>query len=133
MRRTIDIVRLEQTLTEVFDDRYISVREQLHIDQCSDPFDEARLIEDAAVATEQLDTAWQHRRQAQAAFERLKAGRYGVCASCGREISEARLSAHPVAIRCLRCEQIYEAFRGNGENVDSKSIRKWLDTAPDAA
>ena len=123
MRRTIDIVRLEQTLTEVFDDRHTSVREQLHIDQCSDPIDEARLIEDAAVATEQLDTAWQ----------RLKAGRYGVCASCGREISEARLNAHPVATRCLRCEQIYEAFRSNGDNVDSKSIRKWLDKAPDAA
>ncbi len=111
MRRTIDTVRLEQALTEAFDDRHTSVRKQLHIDQCSAPIDEARLIEDAAVATEQLDTARQHRRQAQAVFERLKAGRYGLCASGGREISEARLNAHPVATRCLRCEQIYEAFR----------------------
>ena len=133
MRRTIGTARLEKVLTEAFDDRHTSTRERLHIGPCSDPIDEARQIEDAAVATEQLDTVWQNQRQAQAAIERLKAGRYGVCASCRREISQARLDAHAIATRCLRCEQVYEAFSGPGENVDSKSIRKWLDTAPDVA
>ncbi len=133
MRRTIDTARLEKMVAEAFDDRHTSTRERLHVDPCSDPIDEARQIEDAAVATEQLDTVWQNQRQAQAAIERLKAGRYGVCAGCGREISQARLDAHPIATRCLRCEQLYEAFSGPGETVDSKSIRKWLDKAPDAA
>ncbi len=133
MRRTINTARLEKMLAEAFDERHERVRERLHVDPCSDPIDEARQIEDAAVVTEQLDTVWQNRRQAQAAMERLRAGGYGVCASCGREISQARLDAHPVATRCLRCEQVYEAFSGPGDAVDSKSIRKWLDTAPDAA
>ena len=133
MRRTIDTVRVEKMLTEAFDKRHERVRERLHVDPCSDPIDEARHVEDAAVATEQLDTVWQNRRQAQAALERLRAGGYGVCASCNREISPARLDAHPVATRCLRCEQVYEAFRGPGVAVDSKSIRQWLDKAPDAA
>ena len=133
MRRAIDADRLEKMLTEVFDERHERVREQLHVDPCSDPIDDARQIEDVAVATEQLDTVWQNRRQAQAAIERLRAGGYGVCANCGREISQVRLDAHPVATRCLRCEQVYEVFSGSGNDVDSKSIRKWLDTAPDAA
>ena len=133
MSRTIDTTRLDKMLTEAFDERHERARERLHVDPCSDPIDEARQIEDAAVATEQLDTVWQTRRQAHAAIERLRAGGYGVWASCGREISEARLDAHPVATRCLRCEQVYEAVSSSGDDVDSKSIRKWLDTAPDAA
>ena len=69
MRRTIDTVRVEKMLTEAFDERHERVRERLHVDPCSDPIDEARHVEGAAVATEQLDTVWQNRRQAQAALE----------------------------------------------------------------
>jgi DnaK suppressor protein len=32
-------------------------------------------------------------------------GRYGLCESCGAEISDARLSAMPFALRCTHCEE----------------------------
>jgi RNA polymerase-binding protein DksA len=39
------------------------------------------------------------------ALRRLDTGRFGVCESCGEEISEARLKALPWARLCLNCAQ----------------------------
>ncbi|HEY6297265.1 MAG TPA: TraR/DksA C4-type zinc finger protein [Streptosporangiaceae bacterium] len=38
-----------------------------------------------------------------AALDRLRAGRYGVCASCGQPIGADRLAARPAAPTCIRC------------------------------
>lgn len=38
-----------------------------------------------------------------AALERLGAGTYGVCESCGEKIAEGRLEARPVARTCITC------------------------------
>ncbi|GAC1363351.1 MAG: TraR/DksA C4-type zinc finger protein [Actinomycetota bacterium] len=37
------------------------------------------------------------------ALERLQAGSYGRCASCGRKIAPERLAARPVAQHCVGC------------------------------
>jgi RNA polymerase-binding protein DksA len=37
------------------------------------------------------------------ALQRLDAGEYGSCVSCGREIHQARLEAYPYAERCIDC------------------------------
>ena len=42
------------------------------------------------------------------ALRRMEAGSYGDCASCGGEISEARLRALPFARRCKDCEELRE-------------------------
>jgi RNA polymerase-binding protein DksA len=39
----------------------------------------------------------------EAALTRIDLGTYGVCASCGEEISDARLEAVPYATRCTDC------------------------------
>jgi DnaK suppressor protein len=39
------------------------------------------------------------------ALHRLDTGRFGVCESCGEEISEVRLNALPWARLCLQCAQ----------------------------
>ena len=39
------------------------------------------------------------------ALARIDEGCYGLCESCGAEISEARLCAMPFALRCTRCEE----------------------------
>ena len=41
--------------------------------------------------------------QLDAALQRLADGRYGICQSCGEEISAARLESIPYASRCTRC------------------------------
>lgn len=39
----------------------------------------------------------------QAALERFENGTYGVCASCGEAIGQARLETIPEATRCVNC------------------------------
>ena len=49
------------------------------------------------------------------ALERLNNGDFGVCEECGREISEERLKARPMAvlsIRCKRKQEIGEKIKG---------------------
>jgi DnaK suppressor protein len=42
-------------------------------------------------------------RQIRGALKRIEDGRYGVCATCGRAISAARLAAVPTAVTCVPC------------------------------
>lgn len=41
--------------------------------------------------------------QIKAALERIAAGTYGECATCGKEIAPARLRAVPHAPQCINC------------------------------
>jgi RNA polymerase-binding transcription factor DksA len=49
-----------------------------------------------------------------AALGRLEAGGYGICASCGREIPEARLLATPTVQTCMQCQERIEKEHGTG-------------------
>jgi DnaK suppressor protein len=44
----------------------------------------------------------------QAALEKIEAGEYGACVSCGEEIGLARLRARPVAELCIDCKSEQE-------------------------
>jgi len=43
------------------------------------------------------------------ALERIDDGTYGICESCGEEISEKRLRARPVTTLCIDCKKRQEA------------------------
>ena len=43
-------------------------------------------------------------RKIKEALQRIDDGEYGVCSSCGEEISEKRLIARPVATHCIDCK-----------------------------
>ncbi len=47
-------------------------------------------------------------REIAAALGRIRDGAYGWCVSCGQEIAAARLEAQPTAVRCLRCQSVFE-------------------------
>jgi DnaK suppressor protein len=51
------------------------------------------------------DRNQQHLAQVEAALERLVAGTYGACASCGRSIVPERLEAIPWAALCIDCQR----------------------------
>lgn len=72
-----------------------------------------RVQEEAAeVALTALDE--QGRREIEeirAALGRIDEGTYGVCAACGEDISPARLSAMPMARRCVPCQERLEHRR----------------------
>ena len=44
----------------------------------------------------------------QAALARIDAGTYGSCDTCGETISMARLTAMPMARRCVACQERLE-------------------------
>ena len=44
----------------------------------------------------------------QAALARIDAGTYGICDTCGETISAARLTAMPMAHRCVACQERLE-------------------------
>jgi len=69
-----------------------------------------RVQEEAAeVALTALDE--QGRREIaaiQAALARIDTGTYGICDTCGETISAARLTAMPMARRCVACQERLE-------------------------
>lgn len=50
-------------------------------------------------------------RRIAGALRRIEKGNYGICVSCGREISEKRLEAIPDAALCLECKRRRERDR----------------------
>jgi RNA polymerase-binding protein DksA len=44
-------------------------------------------------------------REIDAALERIDAGTYGTCMSCGKPIPEERLDAVPYAVLCVSCKR----------------------------
>ena len=42
------------------------------------------------------------------ALERIEKGTYGICRSCGKEISKTRLEAVPNATQCINCKNAEE-------------------------
>ena len=48
-------------------------------------------------------------RDIRAALTRMDEGTYGICADCGTDIPLARLKVQPAALRCITCQERYEA------------------------
>lgn len=42
-----------------------------------------------------------------AALKRLEAGNYGICISCGEDISPQRLEARPASAECVDCAELH--------------------------
>ena len=53
------------------------------------------------------------RQRIQSAFDRMRAGDYGYCISCGEEIAEGRLRFDPSVLTCISCAQ----------EADGKSVK----------
>jgi DnaK suppressor protein len=51
------------------------------------------------------ETARELLDQTERALNRIDAGTYGVCESCGKAIGKARLTAFPRATLCVQCKQ----------------------------
>lgn len=68
-------------------------------------------------AAELADLQEQHEldelAEAEAALQRLDAGRYGDCLRCGEPIALARLRVQPAAQRCAACQAWFESNRAH--------------------
>ncbi len=70
-----------------------------------DPTDRASLETDRSRALRLRDRDRRLIGKIQEALERLEAGTFGLCQSCGGRISPARLRARPVTTLCIECKR----------------------------
>lgn len=53
-------------------------------------------------------------QEVEAARARIADGSYGECTDCGDDIGLERLKVNPTALRCIRCQTMYEKTHGAG-------------------
>ena len=81
----------------------------------ADPTDRATLESDRNFTLRIRDRERRLIAKIKEALERIENGTYGICETCGEEISEARLKARPVTTLCIDCktrQEIDEKVRG---------------------
>lgn len=67
--------------------------------------DNAHLWEDADIRDGDLAEAVDELGEIDNALQRIDLGSYGVCATCGEPIPDARLEVMPYAVKCVNCAE----------------------------
>ena len=75
-----------------------------------DPTDRAALEADRNFMLRIRDREAKLIKKIRAALERIEGDRYGICESCGEDISIERLKARPVTTQCIDCKSKEEAL-----------------------
>lgn len=93
-------------------------RRELFTERSRDAADRAQSEVSLELAVRGISIDWETKQVVEAALQRLDAGKYGICESCGKAINSKRLHAIPWATLCVPCQSRQEA-----ENSPSMSIR----------
>ncbi|HHP7233497.1 MAG TPA: RNA polymerase-binding protein DksA [Desulfobacterales bacterium] len=75
-----------------------------------DPTDRASLEADRNFMLRIRDREHKLIKKIKKALERIENGTFGICESCGEEISIKRLKARPVTSHCIECKSKEEAL-----------------------
>ncbi len=75
-----------------------------------DPTDRAALESDRNFLLRIRDRERKLIAKIRSALERFEDGTYGICDSCGEDISEQRLKARPMTTLCIDCKKQQEAM-----------------------
>ena len=92
--------RLEELRTSLAE--IVAAAESANLDDEHDPEGATVGFERAQVQA-LLDAAHSRLAELDAATDRLRAGTYGTCASCGQPVARARLAARPETRLCVQC------------------------------
>ncbi|MBT8338575.1 MAG: RNA polymerase-binding protein DksA [Desulfatitalea sp.] len=76
----------------------------------ADPLDQAAMETDRSNTLRIRDREYHLIRKVNEALTKIEDGTFGVCESCGEEITVARLKARPVTSYCIQCKIQMEAF-----------------------
>lgn len=71
----------------------------------SEEIDAILVNEERELQSERLGRLLERAAALDEAIHRIDEGQYGICLSCGREMSAERLEAVPEALRCLPCQE----------------------------
>jgi DnaK suppressor protein len=105
-RREAVVAELRRILTATNEEHYADLAGRVH-DSAEEAV--ADLLADLDLAeTDRLVTELQ---DIDAARKRLTDGSYGIFSDCSEPVSVERLSAYPVAKRCIGCQTKYEAAK----------------------
>lgn len=94
---------IRETLERSSDETHARVAEQVR-DMEDDSF--SNLIVDLNFAEVERDA--DELRRIDTALRRANDGSYGLCVDCDVVIPIARLEVEPTALRCVRCQELYE-------------------------
>lgn len=94
---------IRSTLERSSDETHVRIAERAR-DMEDDAF--SSLIVDLNFAEIERDA--NELRRIDAALRRILDGTYGQCVNCGTTIPKARLEAEPTALRCVRCQDMFE-------------------------
>jgi len=94
---------IRDTLERSSDETHVRIAEQAR-DMEDDSF--SNLIVDLNLSEVERDA--EELRRIEAALRRANDGSYGLCVDCDAVIPKERLEAEPTALRCVRCQEIYE-------------------------
>ncbi len=94
-------------------------REAIAIEKSADALDEVQHAAERELAIRNLDRESQRLRQVQQALRRIKEGTYGVCLHCEEDISPKRLAAVPWTQYCIRCQQVADQSREEGDSAEN--------------
>jgi len=96
---------MDKTMAELFDEANKTVSDMTtHNGNLPDPADRATLESDRNFTLRIRDRERKLIGKIKEALQRIESGTYGICESCGEEISEARLKARPVTTLCIECK-----------------------------
>jgi len=93
---------LEQQLAQL-QARLASIKKDATRGHSGDSAEQAQERENDEVVDAIGNETLQSIRDVQSALERISAGTYGICDSCGEDISAERLSVLPQATSCVNC------------------------------
>lgn len=110
------LLEMKRAAVEAVDKRLHGHGEHRH-DEAGLPLHKEETDDDAAAETQRQADVTHLARSATALHEiesalaRLDEGTYGLCIDCEEPIDLRRLQAHPAALRCAACQQLFEAQR----------------------
>ena len=71
-----------------------------------DSAEQAAQLGNVAVVSALENEAVQQIAEIEAALQRLEAGTYGICVTCGEPVGEGRLKVRPAATQCRDCAEL---------------------------
>ncbi len=121
------LVRRRESLTRSLAGEIGSLK-NLHDSSVGDEIDASLAAEQMELGGQLAEVESRELAKINEALERIRAGRYGKCDTCGGNIKAARLQAVPHATECIDCARAAEQ-RGDQEHLHGPS---WLMTPEEA-
>jgi RNA polymerase-binding transcription factor DksA len=105
----MDQDKLKSQLLEAkakFEKRVTTIHDHARKPLEADSSEQAAQLGNVAVVSALETEATQELADIDAALQRIEGGSYGICVTCGEDISEQRLAVRPESFECVECADL---------------------------